>query len=139
MTLKFLHDKKGGVNQYVGALIAMLVIIALFVVLSTGMKAINEYSTLSDFGNELSVTVGNEGRCAGDRVDARYKELASATGLEPDVEYSALYVDPEDRTVQYGDTITVNLSCDAKMSALGISVPIPLHVTKTVESQQYWK
>jgi hypothetical protein len=137
--VKILHDKKGGVDQYLGALFAMLALIALFVALSAGMKAVNEYNTLNDFGSELAVTAGNAGCCSGDRVEARYNELVKATGLKPDVEYSAEYVDSSKRTVQYGGTITIKLSCDAKISALGISASVPLHITKTVESQQYWK
>lgn len=135
----FLKDRKGGVDQYVGALFSMLALLALFVALSAGMNALNEYHTLNDFGGELAIAAGNAGRCSGDRVEKRYQELVSATGVSPDVEYSADYVDPNEKTVQYGETITVNLSLNAKISALGISVPVPMHITKTAESQQYWK
>ena len=95
MKQRILKGKKGGVDQYVGALVAMLSLLALFVVISAGMKAMNAYNTLNDFGSELAVTVGNEGRCSGDRVETRYNELVSATGIKPDVEYSADYFDTE--------------------------------------------
>lgn len=34
---------------------------------------------------------------------------------------------------------TLQLSLDTHISAVGISIPITLQVTKTAESQQYWK
>lgn len=136
---RLLRDRKGGVDQYVSALIAMLSLLALFVMISAGMKAMNAYNTLNDFGSELAVTVSNEGCCSGDRVEARYNELVTATGIKPDVEYSADYFDTETRTVQYGDTITLRLSMQTTISALHISIPIPLSITKSVSSQQYWK
>lgn len=136
---RLLRDRKGGVDQYVSALIAMLSLLALFVMISAGMKAMNAYNTMNDFGSELAVTVSNEGRCSGDRVEARYNELVTATGIKPDVEYSADYFDTETRTVQYGDTITLRLSMQTTISALHISIPIPLSITKSVSSQQYWK
>ncbi|WBY64706.1 DUF4320 family protein [Thermocaproicibacter melissae] len=139
MIHKLLKDKRGGVDQYVSAVIAMLTLLALFVMISAGMKAMNAYNTLNDFGNELAVTVGNEGRCSGERVSTRYNELVSATGITPNVEYTAEYVDSEARTVQYGDTITLRLSMQTSISALKISIPISLSITKSVTSQQYWK
>lgn len=139
MKQRILKDKKGGVDQYVGALFAMLSLLALFVMISAGMKAMNAYNTLNDFGSELAVTVSNEGRCSDDRVEARYDELVSATGIKPDVEYSADYFDTETKTVQYGGTITLKLSMQTSISALHISLPIPVSITKSVTSEQYWK
>lgn len=137
--MRKLKDKRGGVDEYVSAIFAILALVALFVVISAGMRAINEYNTLNDFGSELAVTVGNEGRCSGDRVEARYNELVSATGIRPDVEYTADYFDAAAQTVQYGGTITLHLSLKSSISALKISVPLDLSVTKSVSSQQYWK
>jgi hypothetical protein len=137
--LRLLKDNKGGVDQFVSALFVMLSLLALFVMISAGMKAMNAYNTLNDFGSELAVTVGNEGRCSDDRVEARYNELVSATGIKPDVEYSADYFDTETRKVQYGGTITLKLSMQTSISALHISLPIPVSITKSVTSEQYWK
>lgn len=137
--MRKLKDKRGGVDEYVSAIFVMLALVALFVVISAGMRAINEYNTLNDFGSELAVTVGNEGRCSGDKVEARYNELVSATGIRPDVEYSADYFDAQAQTVQYGGTITLNLSMQTSISAIKISVPLNLSITKSVSSQQYWK
>ena len=139
MKLRLVKDKKGGVDQYVSALIVMLSLLALFVMISEGLKTMNAYNTLNDFGSELAVTVGNEGRCSGDRVEARYNELVSATGIKPDVEYSADYFDTETKAVQYGSTITLKLSMQTSISALHISLPIPLSITKSITSEQYWK
>ena len=139
MKLRLLKDNKGGVDQFVSALFVMLSLLALFVMISAGMKAMNAYNTLNDFGSELAVTVGNEGRCSGDRVEARYNELVSATGIKPDVEFSADFFDAETKAVQYGSTITLKLSMQTSISALHISIPIPVSITKSVTSEQYWK
>lgn len=134
-----LKNNRGGVSQFVAATISMLAIIILFLALTAGLKTFNEYGTLNDFGNQLVYVAGNTGRCSGDKLDTRYNELVSATGLKPTVTYSATYFNADNKTVQYGNIITMQLSLSTHISTVGISIPITLQVTKTAESQQYWK
>lgn len=134
-----LKNNRGGVSQFVAATISMLAIIMLFLALTAGLKAFNEYETLNNFGNELTKTAANTGRCSGEKLTDRYDQLAASTGIKPIASYSADFFNPDDKTVQYGNVITLQLSLDTHISAVGISIPITLQVTKTAESQQYWK
>lgn len=137
--LQVLKNNRGGVSQFVAATISMLAIIMLFLALAAGLKAFNEYGTLNDFGNELVKTAANTGRCSGEKLTDRYDQLIASTGIKPTVTYSADYFNSDDKTVQYGNVITLQLSFNTNISAIGISIPITLQVTKTAESQQYWK
>lgn len=136
---KLLKDNTGGVSQLIGAIFAMLAIIMVFVALIAGLKILNQYSTLNDFGNQLVQAAGREGQCNGATLDKRYGELVSATGLSPTAEWAATYYNSDDKTVQYGNTITLTLTLKTDLSAVGISIPLNLQVTKTAQSEKYWK
>lgn len=130
---------RGGVNQFVSTIVSILAILMFFLALTSGLRAMNEYTTLNNFADQLAATAGNEGRCAGTALQGRYSELESATGLHPTVEYSASYFNSSQRTVQYGDTITVTVTLQTHVAAVGVSIPLTLKSAKSVQSQQYWK
>jgi hypothetical protein len=134
-----LSGNRGGVNQFVATVVCMLAILMLFLALTAGMKAYNQYSTLNDFANQLVYTASNTGRCSGADIDRRYAELSAATGLSPQYEFSGTWFNSDDKTVQYGSTITLQLTLPTSLSAIGINIPITLQIEKTAESQHYWK
>lgn len=136
---KAVWNNRGGVNQFVATIVSILAILMFFLALTAGLKAMNEYTTLNNYADQLAATAGNEGRCSGPALQSRYRELETATGLHPTVEYSASYFDTNQRTVQYGDTITVTLTLQTHVAAVGVSIPLNLQSVKSVQSQQYWK
>lgn len=135
---RVLAEKRGS-SELVGMVVVFLVMIALVVVFITGMKLVNEYTTLNEFADQMIVTVSDEGRCAGTAVDSRYAQLSHSTGLSPAIQYSASFTSAAKKTVQYGELIEITVSHTAHFTAIGIDIPVPLSVTKSAMSKQYWK
>lgn len=136
--IRLLKQKRGS-SELVGMVVVLLVMVALVVVSLAGIKLVNEYTTLNEFADQMIVTVSDEGRCGGAAIDSRYAKLSNTTGLSPEIQYTAAYVSAAKRTVQYGELIEMTVSHTAHLKALGIDVPVPLKVTKTALSKQYWK
>ena len=80
------------------------------------------------------------GRTTGDEINNRRAELNEETGLNPTVTFDAAYFNDAQRTVQYGDTITVTLTYQTQFHGFGIfSVPVTLTARHSGLSQRYWK
>ena len=137
--LLFKIKENRGSGELIGAIFAMLLIAISIIVGIAGFKLINQQMTLSSFGNQLIRTVGQEGCTNDDRITARFAELSDSTGLSPSVSYDATYIAGSGTKVQYGDTIKMILTLDTKISAVGISIPVTLTVTKSAQSEIYWK
>lgn len=133
-----LKDKKG-TSQLVSAIAAMFALVALLIVCMAGITLMNQYQTLNSFGDQMMRTVSREGACNTTAVNQRYAELQESTGLAPDITYTADFVNAATKTVQYGETIKMELRLETEMSAVFFSIPITLEISKSGESEQYWK
>lgn len=137
---KFFSDNDGGVSELVATTFSILAIIMFFLVICAGLGAMNKYTALNNFGDEMALQVSQAGRCTGAEVDRRYTELKNATGLSPIITYAADYFEGSTKKVQYGDSIGLTLVVDTQIKAFeGVAVPITLKIQKTTLSQQYWK
>ena len=132
-----LRSKKG-ISGTVSAVFGILIAAFLMVAGINVCHAINEYSLLNDFANQLKQTAADEGCTDCNKLDNRYQELCDSCGIVPtSCTFTANYFDSSEKKVQYGDTITVTMTLDTEMDFC----ELPLHFTieKTAKSQQYWK
>lgn len=136
--VKKLKEKKG-FSELAACLVAMFSILAVVVLAMSGFKLANEYTTLDTFGDQYIRVMAAEGSTSNDRIRTRFQELVASTGLNPDVTVEASYIPGSSTKVQYGNTITLHLTIHADFSFLHVTLPTPLPVTKTAESEQYWK
>lgn len=121
------------------------IVISVFVLLMVIVLALNVFSFLSlkqdmdYFAKEMIFTATAFGRTTGE-VDDRYLEVETLTGISADVTWQAQYYSESEKTVQYGDTITVTLTYEATLKGFGtIPIPITLTAKHSGLSQRYWK
>lgn len=138
--IKTILRSKRGMSNLIPFLFGLIGVLAILFISLGIFRAGNEYVTLNDFATELVKTAGDVGKTSDEKIQHRYDELSSASGLKPKAEFSADYWDKTQTTVQYGDTITLLMSCDTTFLTIG-SYNLPLHLTikKTAKSQEYWK
>lgn len=136
---RLLRDKRG-ISEMIDVLIGIVAFVAVLVVSIGAYHAVNQYTILNNFATELIQTASDEGKTSDDKIQSRYNELAEATGMNPNVQFSADYWNSGATSVQYGDTIKLVATYDAAVLSVGkYSVPLHLTITKTTKSQRYWK
>lgn len=128
-----------GIADYVSALFGIFVLVFALIFVIAGVKLVNEYSTLNEFGEQLIKVAADYGRCAGSQIDDRYAQLSANTKLSPEVAFKADYQDAAKKTVQYAEEINLTLTWEAKLSVASFSLPVQMKITKTARSEQYWK
>lgn len=138
--IKNLLKNKDGMSVTIQALIGVLVF-ALLLSCSIGVGvALHTINVLDRFADEMATVVSTQGKCEGDDIDKRFNELVAATGITPDITFETEYYDGIEKTVQYGDSITVHLKYDSKLLGWGdYYLPLPLKRKATRQSMQYWK
>ena len=91
------------------------------------------------FAKEMIFSATAYGKTIGE-VATRYSELTAETGLPPTVTWQAAYFNASDKTVQYGDTITVTLTYQTYVKGFGVfKIPVTLIAKHSGLSQKYWK
>jgi hypothetical protein len=95
---------------------------------------------LDHYAKEMIKSASVTGRTAGTEVDRRRTELNRQTGLTPTVVFDAAYFNNANRTVQFGDTITVMLTMQTSFRGFGVfDIPVTLTARHSGLSQRYWK
>lgn len=138
---KYLKNDKG-LSNTVGMLVSILLLLIIALVIFVFWRGVTMYNALDEFATELGRAVSLEGRCNGPDIDKRISELETTLGLHPTITITAdEYYNASDKTVQYGDsiTVTVETSGEFNFSAFDIAEIIPMKRTKIVQSMQYWK
>lgn len=136
--LKNLLKNQDGVSTTVSVLFGILISAFIIVGGINICHAINEYSLLNDFANQLVQTAANEGKTSDGKIEKRYRELCQSSGITPtSFTFSADYWNAAEKKVQYGDTITLTMTLDTKMDLC--ELPLHFTITKSAKSQQYWK
>lgn len=132
-----LKNKRG--DGYIDVVVAvfafmMLIILSLNVFTFLTIKQDMDY-----FAKEMVECATVDGRTSGATYD-RYYELVDEVGFSPSYSWTATYYNPSYKTVQYGDTITVNLTYRTYVQGFGIfRIPITLTSNYSGLSQRYWK
>ena len=94
---------------------------------------------LDYFARELIKSAATSGTTTG-VVETRYSELASETGLYPEVSWEADYYNTSELTVQYGETITITLTMHTTMKGFGVfEIPVTLTAKQSGLSMKYRK
>lgn len=133
--IKALWNDRQGASQLVSTVVCTIVLLAILVVALEGMAFANKYIQLDHFAGELSQAAAQLGRCSGNELNEKREQLVDATGLNPEVSYSAVYFNNTEKTVQYGDSIKVTVRLDTKIFGQDVT----LTRAKNVQSEQYWK
>jgi protein involved in sex pheromone biosynthesis len=95
---------------------------------------------LDFYAKEMIQAAAVSGKTTGPEIDNRRRELTAQTGLNPTVTFTATYFNSTQRTVQFGNTITVTLTYKTEFKGFGIfSIPITLTAKHSGLSQRYWK
>jgi hypothetical protein len=122
--------------------VAVMVLCSMMVI----VLAINTFSffavkqDLDHYAKEMIRTASTSGKTDGAEIEARIAALAAETGLNPVIEFSAIYFNDTYRTVQLGETISVTLTVQTTFRGFGIfSVPVTLTARHSGLSQRYWK
>lgn len=126
---------EGYIDVVVGVLVSMMVLVlALNVFSFLTVKQDMDY-----FAKEMIFSATTYGKTT-DEVSTRYNELVSETGLNPTVTWQTTYFNDSDKTVQYGNTITVMLTFSSCLKGFGVfEIPITLTAKHSGLSQKYWK
>lgn len=136
--LKVLKSRKG--DMFITSSVIIFVVVVLLIITVNVFMVIGQIINLDYFSSELIETAAAAGRI-GPEVDSRYNELCEQTGLTPTVTWTASYHNASKRTVQLADTISVKLSFETSLPAMGdfFELTIPLERTKSRLSKMYWK
>jgi len=133
-SLKHLIKSKRG-DGYIDVVISVLVAMMMIVLVLNVFSFLTLKQDMDYFAKEMITCAAANGTTTG-RVNTRYYELVSETGITPAVVWNTTYFNASQRTVQLGDTIQVTLT----MSSSGIfKIPITLTATHSGLSQKYWK
>ncbi len=138
-TKEILKDKRGVSNTItmLWAVVICAFLISIFIGIS---DQLHQLSALDQFADELVAKASLEGKCAGVELDERYAQLCESTKITPAVSFQADYYNSGKKRVQYGDSITVELSLQTKLIGWGdYYVPITYTKKATSQSMQYWK
>ena len=101
---------------------------------------IHNITVLDRFADEMVSKVAFEGKCSGAEITERYEELVKSTGIRPTISYDAKYYSHSDKTVQYGNSITVTVQMEINVIGFGDFIITDEPIRKsTGQSMQYWK
>ncbi|MFT9055512.1 MAG: DUF4320 family protein [Ethanoligenens sp.] len=135
--LRLLKNNRG--EGYIDVVISVLVLMMVLVLSLNVFSFLTVKQDMDYFAKEMITCAATYGKTTGE-VDNRKTELAEETGLIPTVSWQATYFDAGDKTVQYGDTITVTLTCDTNVMGFGVfKIPITLTAKYSGLSMKYWK
>ena len=133
-----LKNKRGEVyiEAAVGVIAAMMVIVIALNVFSF----LTLRQDLDYFAKEMVEVCCVYGKTK-DEVISRRMALNEELGFAPTLTYAGTeYFNKPKHTVQYGETIVVNVSYDTYVKGLGVfKIPITVTVTETGLSRRYWK
>lgn len=136
--IKKLAKNRDGISGTVSVLFG--IVLSAFIIIAgiNVCHALSEYSLLNDFANQLVQTAADEGTTSSDKLDKRYQELCDSCGITPTTyKFSADYYNTSQKTVQYGDTINLEMTLDTDMDLF--ELPLHFKIKKSAKSQQYWK
>ncbi len=134
-----LKDKQG-LSVTIQMLIGFIFIALLFSMFLGISAQTHKISVLDRFADEMAIAVSTQGKCKGEIISKRYEQLENSTGLSPKISYSTNFYDDSNKTVQYGDSITVELTLETKFIGWGnFYLPMTLKNNATRQSMQYWK
>ena len=107
----------------------------------TAAGYIHNVTVLDRFADEMVACATLYGKTKGEELDSRFDSLVASTGLNPSIEYVVdEYYNYGDKTVQYGEAITVVLSIDLVVIGYGDTYITSDTVRKsTGQSFEYWK
>ena len=138
MRLKNLIKNKRG-DGYIDVVISILVAMMLIVLILNVFSFMTLNQDLDYFAKEMINSAAANGTTSG-RVNTRYYELMTETGIAPSVSWNTTYFNSSQKTVQLGDTIQLTLTLQSEVHGLGIiSVPVTLTAKHSGISQKYWK
>jgi len=124
---------------YIDVAVSVLVSMMLLVLTLNIFTFLTIKQDMDYFAKEMIFSATNFGK-TNDEVDTRYAELIAETGLAPTVTWQAAYFNASDKTVQYGDTITVTLTYQTYVRGFGVfKIPVTLIAKHSGLSQMYWK
>lgn len=134
---KVLNNK--GVSNLTSTLVGLLSLTIMLVISITFITVVNVQTSLNEFGNQMIISCQNYGKTDGNEIDARYEQLENTLNISPTVTYSATYFNSIDKTVQYGDLITITLVLEYDINLLGFDETLQFEIVKTGLSEVYWK
>lgn len=137
--ISVLKDKRGLSNtvEMLGVAIMLSVLTIAGLIL---FGYIHNITVLDRFADEMVSKVALEGKCSGAEITERYEELVESTGIRPTISYDAEYYNHSDKTVQYGNSITVTVQMEIDIIGFGDFMITDEPIRKsTGQSMQYWK
>lgn len=135
--VSLIKNKRG--DGYIDVVISVLVSMMMIVLILNVFSFMTIKQDMDYFAKEIINCAAANGTTAG-KVNDRYYELVSETGLAPSVIWNTSYFNVSQRAVQLGDTITVTLTLRSSVRGLGvISIPVTLTAKHSGISQKYWK
>ena len=138
MKIKRIIKSKRG-EGYIDVAVSVLVSLMLLVLTLNIFTFLTIKQDMDYFAKEMIFSATAFGKTTGE-VATRYSELTVETGLPPTVTWQAAYFNASDKTVQYGDTITVTLTYQTYVKGFGVlKVPVTLIAKHSGLSQKYWK
>lgn len=136
--IKDLIKSKRG-DGYIDVVISVLVAMMMIVLALNVFSFLTLKQDMDYFAKEMINCASANGTTTG-RVNTRYNELVTETGIAPTVTWNTNYYNASQRTVQLGDTIQVTLTLRANVRGLGvINIPVTLTAKHSGISQKYWK
>ncbi|HCA28496.1 MAG TPA: hypothetical protein DEP23_02385 [Ruminococcaceae bacterium] len=132
-----IKNKRG--DGYIDVVISVLVAMMLIVLILNVFSFMTLKQDMDYFAKEMIHCAASNGTTSG-RVNTRYYELLTETGIAPSVSWNTTYFNSSQKTVQLGDTIQLTLTLQSEVRGLGIiSVPVTLTAKHSGISQKYWK
>lgn len=133
-----IKSKRG--EMYVDVAVMVLCAMMLIVLALNTFSFFAVKQDLDYYAKEMIKIAAVTGKTTGAKIDHRKVELTAETGLNPAVSFDATYFNASERTVQFGDTITVTLTVSSQFQGFGLfSVPVTLTAKHSGLSQRYWK
>lgn len=124
---------------YIDVVVSVLVVMMLLVLTLNIFQFLTLKQDLDYFAKQMIASATVAGKTTAE-PDNRYQELAEQTGLKPEYSWEAEYYNDVQRTVQYGDPITIKLKYHTKLQGFGVfQIPVTLTVQQSGLSRQYWK
>ena len=136
--IKSLMKNKRG-DGYIDVVISVLVIMMMIVLALNVFSFLTLKQDMDYFAKEMINCAAANGTTTG-RVNTRYNELVTETGISPTVTWNTTYFNSSQQTVQLGDTIQVTLTVSSRVQGLGVfSIPVTLTAKHSGISQKYHK
>jgi len=138
MKIKSVTKSKRGA-AYIDVIVSVLVSMMMLVLALNVFSFLTVKQDMDFFAKEMIFSATAYGKTTGE-VNTRNNELVVETGLDPTVTWKATYFNASDRTVQYGNTITVTLTYNTYVKGFGVfKIPITLTAKHSGLSQKYFK